>query len=723
MIEPRKVKERKIYLESKYSKPTQNLYILERGARNGYITNLEDYVNEWYKYNKDNIISLVKVLDIIKECSEKNNEYHNYNRIVSLLENGVIPKIKDIKSGIYYINDFIIENGFPCLKLLSKCNEMITYDRILNNQNVIDEHFEIRDVDDIDDIATGIYNLLKESSLPDDEKYAICLENGIYSLYLNNFIEESYDEYTYIVDMLYSKGLNESFNYDDINILHEKDGMDFFPNMIISGLIGGTYVDNDMGHNIEKKLNIKQLKQYEEKHGLTPAKDNEYAASILKKEKNSKDRDDIVSYVIVNKKIDNKDYQCIEYYDKNGEIVRVAIMYTNNKNDIVLVPIYGRLDYSTPTIISNNKNNNMDAVIESLLLNVNPLNEVSLTKEDLKKFISKLNLQKEKDVNKLKSIINTYFTRSEQSIIDGLPDIFTCIRTSIMVGSFVVNPYLGIVSFITDKFMKIKVERNNRDKILTKYDNEINKVNDKIENCKTEKKKKDLEKYLKELERNKDKLENYYRKYFTNDEEYVSKVKSKDDDFDFDFDWEDDDDMFTYDESANLVAVNEMNILNKLKLNQINLKKNMQKLSDKDRVISQRLDHAYDKFIYQIEKQMSNKNREAVIKGTLIPSLSAMIKLVTASAAMGMLINPVLGAITALGGLAASKRATQNERKYILSEIDIELKVIEKKLQLAESNNDMKAYEQLLRIQRQLESERNRIVYKKRRPVVATKYN
>ena len=40
-------------------------------------------------------------------------------------------------------------------------------------------------------------------------------------------------------------------------------------------------------HNIEKKLNIKQLKQYEEKHGLTPAKDNEYVASILKKEKNN----------------------------------------------------------------------------------------------------------------------------------------------------------------------------------------------------------------------------------------------------------------------------------------------------------------------------------------------------------------------------------------------------------------------------------------------------
>ena len=224
------------------------------------------------------------------------------------------------------------------------------------------------------------------------------------------------------------------------------------------------------------------MKQYEEKHGLTPAKDDEYDASVLKKEKNSKDRDDIVSYVLVNKKIDDEDYRCIEYYDKNNDIVRVTIIYTNNKNDIVLVPVYGRLDYSTPTIISNNKNNNMDAVIESLLLNVNPLNEVSLTKEDLKKFISKLNLQKEKDINKLKSIINTYFTRSEQSIIDGLPDIFTCIRTSIMVGSFVVNPYLGIVSFITDKFMKIKVERNNRDKILTKYDNEINKVNDKIEN-------------------------------------------------------------------------------------------------------------------------------------------------------------------------------------------------------------------------------------------------
>ena len=182
------------------------------------------------------------------------------------------------------------------------------------------------------------------------------------------------------------------------------------------------------------------------------------------------------------------------------------------------------------------------------------------------------------------------------------------------------------------------------------------------------------------------------------------------------------DDVYYVNEEEQVV-LNELEMGNRLKLAQQRLKKEMQKVSDKDKMISNQLDHAYDRFVYQIEKQMSNKNREAVIKGSLIPSLSSLIKLGTTSSLIAFFVNPLCAAITAFAGLAASKHATEKERKYILEEIDIQLEIIEKKLQLAESNNDMKAYEQLIRIQRQLQSERNRIVYKKRRSVVATKYN
>ena len=118
-----------------------------------------------------------------------------------------------------------------------------------------------------------------------------------------------------------------------------------------------------------------------------------------------------------------------------------------------------------------------------------------------------------------------------------------------------------------------------------------------------------------------------------------------------------------------------------------------------------------DKFQDSIQKDLSNKNREAVIKGRLLPSASAIIKLALASGIAG-LANPVLGVITALGGLGAAAAGTKKEKQYILDEIDIQLKLVEKKQQLAESNNDMKSLEELMKIERKLKRERQRIMYR-----------
>lgn len=166
--------------------------------------------------------------------------------------------------------------------------------------------------------------------------------------------------------------------------------------------------------------------------------------------------------------------------------------------------------------------------------------------------------------------------------------------------------------------------------------------------------------------------------------------------------------------NENLSVLNEISMSNKLKLAKDNLAKNIKKMSDKEKITSRTLDNALDKFYNNIEKELTNKNREKVIKGTVLPSASSIVKIALTSGAVWF-INPALSVITVLGSLAISKRATKKEKQYILDEINIMLKVCEKKIQLAEANNDMKALEQLLRTQQKLERERQRITYNLRR--------
>lgn len=167
----------------------------------------------------------------------------------------------------------------------------------------------------------------------------------------------------------------------------------------------------------------------------------------------------------------------------------------------------------------------------------------------------------------------------------------------------------------------------------------------------------------------------------------------------------------------------EISATNSIKLAQQNLMKKAKTLSDKEKLMSRQMDNALDKFYNKVEKELTNTNREKVIKGTILPSASSIVKLALASGAAFM-INPALAVITVLGSIALSKNGTKKEKQYILDEINIMLKMTDKKIQLAESNNDMKALEELLRTQQKLERERQRIHYNLRRrnyPVVASK--
>ena len=156
----------------------------------------------------------------------------------------------------------------------------------------------------------------------------------------------------------------------------------------------------------------------------------------------------------------------------------------------------------------------------------------------------------------------------------------------------------------------------------------------------------------------------------------------------------------------------EASITNSLKMASVKLRKSIQSLKDKDKQISKNIDMSVNNMAKGVERAVSNDNREAIIKGSVLPSASKIIKLALANAGLLVLGQPVIAVIGTLGYLGVSSKLKAKERQMIIDEIEIELKMCEKYLEIAERKNDMKATRQLLMIQRDLQRQLQRIKYK-----------
>ena len=702
MLELSKINKRKDLINLGYEEPKKNLDLLERSINDIYT--LENYVSEWRTYDVYEVESLSNVLNIIETFLEKNNKKYIKDKIEDMIEYYIIPKISD-RNSISIMNEFILDNGLQPLKLLSKINEMFTYDRIIRNQSKLDKVINV--YNDFSDTVLEICNIYNESPLSINEKYALSLENSLYSYdktktkyYMNINRDDVIDNVNMYYELLY----NESFDYNSINTINE---LGAFGGAIVAGTIAGMSINNMVPINVVlEKISKEKLEDYEDDNGLRPLVEVDLDKVKMINALAANDYCNPSRTEIRDIDIKGSKYKAIAFYE-NSSISKLSLLYTKGKS-VVAVPIYAKLTEAQPTMIKYGVVRNLHETTMTDILftenkkikksNKNKKN-VSL-KSTLRSIYTKNKDKANKCIPAMKKAISDFFANDERHIIDEIPSIFDVIRTSCAFLSLAINPYLGLVTYLTGLFLKMHFEREKADKVLKKYDNEIEKMEKKVQEAKNEKTKENYKKYLKELKTNRGKLYDHYDKYI---------------------DEEDDDDDFTFDESY-IEPINELSLVSNLKLAQQSLKKGMQKLSDKEKKLSEKLDHAYDRFVYQVEKNMSNRNREAVIKGSVIPSFSALIKL-GCTAGLASLVSPILSAITVMGGIAASKNATKKERQYILDEIEIQLKVIEKKLQLAETNNDMKSYEQLLKIQRQLQSEKNRIIYRKRRSVTATKYN
>lgn len=156
--------------------------------------------------------------------------------------------------------------------------------------------------------------------------------------------------------------------------------------------------------------------------------------------------------------------------------------------------------------------------------------------------------------------------------------------------------------------------------------------------------------------------------------------------------------------------VMEMNFTNTLKLAVDRLKKTATKLKDKDKQISNTIDVSVNNISKAMEDAITNDNRDAIIKGRILPSASKCIKLALAGGALWQ-INPAVAIITSLGAFACSKKLKAKERQMVLDDIEIELKMCDRYIKQAEDDNDLKKVRQLEIIQRNLQRQQQRIKY------------
>ena len=148
----------------------------------------------------------------------------------------------------------------------------------------------------------------------------------------------------------------------------------------------------------------------------------------------------------------------------------------------------------------------------------------------------------------------------------------------------------------------------------------------------------------------------------------------------------------------------------KLKIAKDNLRRATENLSAKEKVVSRDIDMGVDRVSLSAKKAITNDNREAVIKGSLLPSASKTIKAAIVAGTVWA-ISPALAVIGVLGVVGTSKHLQKKERQLILDDIEIELQMVDKYLKLAEDKDDMVAVKTLLQTKRALQRQQQRIKY------------
>lgn len=152
-----------------------------------------------------------------------------------------------------------------------------------------------------------------------------------------------------------------------------------------------------------------------------------------------------------------------------------------------------------------------------------------------------------------------------------------------------------------------------------------------------------------------------------------------------------------------------MSLLNKVKLYSKGLLQYARTASNKIRGKVMDMTSSSDRLGDAIKRALISDNKEAIIKGSVIPSFHKCIMIFIGLAGLWA-FNPPLAIVTAIGGFAVSKNLTKKERALMYDDVMIELKIVDKELQMAEDKNQIKKMRELMRLKKELERTAARIL-------------
>lgn len=156
------------------------------------------------------------------------------------------------------------------------------------------------------------------------------------------------------------------------------------------------------------------------------------------------------------------------------------------------------------------------------------------------------------------------------------------------------------------------------------------------------------------------------------------------------------------------------NFITTLKLGLQVLKKKAKEFDTKQKSMWRTLD-AYGSKFSRILEEDDDKRRAQLIQGQAIPTFSQCMKSGLALMAAGVITgNVMIPIITGFGMMGTNKFLNDKQRKQLIEEIEIELNIVSKQLDMAEKEDDLKTYRQLLMVQRKLQHEAQRLRFKRK---------
>lgn len=777
---------------------------------------------------KRHIRSISESMSILEPLSTTKVTQNDLDLVFSILEKAsTVSKTKELDLAKYIANDIILgvtedsdididkynisEEGKKIIE--SAIQKTGICNRIINNQRILENRFNInnlvsRNRYNLVGIISEMCELIDTYNSPTDYKYNVALENILFSLIKNGVSIQSDNEFVSAVteyflmrdmvidDISYNKykevleGCSAMFDISKPTVLIEsvlKNTADYFRNITISVLEDScdSYIKEYL---LQKALSIK-----------TEADAVDYIDDVSSYIENCMDSDESRLYYsisnIPNYSPVSKDFITI----KRKEVFDTDRFDDLCKSDCIVSSIQA---------INEKPNYNLSSIesYKDLFRE-----ETYATSDDIEKLIAKFKAEQDKSPSKVKNFLIKLHTKSPESIIDEVPDIFSVARVGILLAisaSSPIGPILAGIAGLMSWLLSKSVNDREATRLLNSIRAEKKKVKEKIDKSSTDKKKKELEDYLSTLTNCENKVENYLDTISDEDHSDTDDL----DDWD-DFDFENESATFIVseimkiacDKSENMLSVPDQNILDKnilagarynflndfgyivressinkndyihaldrvknstndvivrtavtreiskcnensnslkgiraiaaineadnaiytiyeellaenFNLNSVklilqNAKAKIKDLSTKEKSMWQSVDAAGSGLVKSIEKAMTSDRREAIIRGSIIPSFSKCIKGAIALAGIGIIFGPMNALIAALGGMAVSKSLNYKEKKLIFDEIDTELTVVEKEIEIAQNDGDMKKYRFLLNYQKKLKREYNRIRY------------